>query len=205
VRSRFIKYPFDKLIRNFEIDFSEPPPCDDLAQIGQDIETLISSIGPDLSRFLTDRDRVADVIEFLGKIMGRSPQREERLAAATLDMALQVYHTYTRVDLRHVVQWHADVWVPQQMRVIEDEKVSDDVLGCFIRDVWDLNRKDPIANPNGVVWAHLYRTKFFASCDDPSNPSRIVRGVRGRRKTGGSLGARQWNRNRLSAAGRARG
>jgi hypothetical protein len=94
------------------------------------METFISSIGPDLCRFSSDRDRVAVVIEFLGKLMGRPPEeREERLAAATLDMALQVYHTYTTVDLRHLVQWHADVWVPQQMRVIEDELLSDDVLG----------------------------------------------------------------------------
>jgi hypothetical protein len=32
--------------------------------------------------------------------MGRSPQREERLAAATLDIALQVYHTYTYTPTR---------------------------------------------------------------------------------------------------------
>jgi hypothetical protein len=63
--------------------------------------------------------------------------------------------------LRYLVQWHADVCVPQQMRVIEDELFSDDVLGNFLHDVWELKRKDPIANPNSVVWAHLYRTKFF--------------------------------------------
>jgi hypothetical protein len=58
-------------------------------------------------------------------------------------MALQVYHTYTSVDLRYFVQWHSDVWVPQQMRVIKDELLSDDVLGNFLHDVWELKRKDP--------------------------------------------------------------
>jgi hypothetical protein len=86
-------------------------------------------------------------------------------------MALQVYHTYTSVDLRYFVQWHSDVWVPQQMRVIEDELLSDDVLGNFLHDVWELKRKDPIASPNSVLWAHLYRTKFFEGdrviIDDP--------------------------------------
>jgi hypothetical protein len=44
-------YPFEKLNRDIQIDFSEPPPCDDVAQIGQDMEIFISSIGPDLCRF----------------------------------------------------------------------------------------------------------------------------------------------------------
>jgi hypothetical protein len=39
--------------------------------------------------------------------------------------------------------------------------MSDDVLGNFLNDVWELKRKDPIASPNSVVWAYLYRTKFF--------------------------------------------
>lgn len=167
MRSRFIKYPFEKLNHAMVVDFSPPPPCD-IKAIGEEMEMFISSIGPDLCRFQSDPDRVNDCAALLGKLMGRLPQREERLAAATLEMTLQVYHTYTNLDLRPIVEWHSDVWVPQESRVLEQQTNTDDSLGNFLRDVWTLRRVDPVAATNSLVWAHVYRTKFIEGADDPS-------------------------------------
>lgn len=166
MRSRFIKYPFEKLNHAMAVDFSPPPPCD-IKAIGSEMEMFISAIGPDLCRFQSDPDRVKDCADLLGKLMGRLPQREERLAAATLDMTLQVYHTYTNLDLRPIVEWHSDVWVHQESSVLEQQINTDDCLGNFIRDVWTLRRVDPIAAANSLVWAHVYRTKFIAGTDYP--------------------------------------
>lgn len=106
VKTRFLKLPFAKLDRQvtFPDDFPEPP-CN-TSNIGLDMQTLISWIGPHLSCFDTERSHVEDCLEFLEKLTGRVPERQDKIAATTLAMTLQIYHAYTSdTHLEYIVKW----------------------------------------------------------------------------------------------------
>jgi hypothetical protein len=159
-----LKLPLADLDRTLRA--AGPPPLCNLFPIGPMMQTLLSSIGPYLGRFDTDSDRVDDCANLLGRLVGRAPEREERIAAMTLDMTLQVYHTSTDKNLTPIVDWFANVWVPQMKRSIDDDEMADDILGNFIRDIWDCkNMTDPTLDVKNAIFAHNYRTHFFESDD----------------------------------------
>jgi hypothetical protein len=166
IRSRVFKLPFEKLNRaaGCVVPGSCPPPCN-TNMIGARMETLLSVIGLDLVRFDSCPRRVDEFARFLGKLMGRPPGREERLAAATGDMTMQVVWTYTQMPLRPLVEWFLEVWVPQERRLIADDEARSDLVGRVLCDAFLCRNVDPITNGNNLPYANVMRTHFFPSTD----------------------------------------
>jgi hypothetical protein len=172
VRSRFLKLPFEELDRNTPIDFAPPPPWHN-GKIEQELQWLISCIGPNLSRFNTDSTRVRDCEKFLTKLFkvqypDSNPAREMEIVARTLNMTLQVYHTYTldHFELRPIVKWFADVWVPQEIALMQSNKVN--ILGSFLKDVWSMRSNDIKSHGDNIVWVHNNRRLFYPGIDHHS-------------------------------------
>jgi hypothetical protein len=162
------KLPFEKLNREAGCVLPDcrAYPCDTM-MIGARIETLLSVIGPDFVRFDSCPRRVDDFARFLGKLIGRPPGREERLAAATGDMTMQVVRTYTQLPLRPLVEWFQRVWVPQERRLIADDEARSDLVGNILCDAFLCRNVDPLTNGNNLLYAKTMRTHFFPSCDPP--------------------------------------
>jgi hypothetical protein len=168
VRSRMFKLPFEKLNREAGcvLPNCRPPPCDTM-MIGARMETLLSVIGPDLVRFESFPRRVDDFARFLGKLIGRAPGREERLAAATGtgDMTMQVVRTHKLMPLRPLVEWFQRVWVPQERRLIADDEARSDLVNNVLCDAFLYRNVDPLTNGNNLLYANTMRTHFFPGCD----------------------------------------
>lgn len=191
VRSRLLTLTFDTLRRGdgeqpdderlpYEPeehpDTSMPPttplPPTSVTALGPVFETLISCLGPHLTKFKSDSERASVFINFLGQLLGRTPEREERIAAFTFDLVCYIYNDCTRLPLDYIIDWIANNWVAQTQRQIDDQEMADDSLGNFVRDINDCLFADVATNSLCFIWDNIMRRKFIRGVD----PDHLVDG-----------------------------
>jgi hypothetical protein len=177
VRQDTTQAPTTPLMLESDPETTKPPPVPlpptaILDQMSSELQTLFSCLGPELSKIAVDDGATLVSTQFLGQMLNRPPDREERMAALTFEVTCRIYSMYTQVSLDYFVDWIAHTWVPQTQRQLDDAAMEEDKLGLFCRHVNDCLTADVKTNSTFLVWDHLMRKTFIAGVD----PNHLVRG-----------------------------